>query len=779
MDAAGLYTLIAGEMCGAFSQERVSSYDGWWAVDLNPAPFSELQHISPPQGDSSVKAGQVALKWQVQGAGPPESEWEVQLSLDENFKADVQSQITSQTENDNGVEVGVAQFDVFPGMKYYWRVRRANDDSKLADACWRTPNGFTTVEQKITNLYPHSRSTEHPWELEFSWDKAEKAVAYDLEVARDAAFDKVIVRKQDIAENKIVLDVLKDTELFWRVRPKYQWETKIVAGSWSETSFNTELDQTSILSPNQGSSAGPWPVLLEWDPVTGADHYLLYLSVQCDRTRSDEVLCGETKSAKHAIGLAGFLDANGPAEKNLTPADFPLLIPSSKTTYAVDVNADDSQLVYAWGVEPYGPLIGDPEHGLDYIQEHGDKKTSNFRPDINATISERYSPSLPLGRDACPEPSAKHYFKPVQSATDYHLLLEPQFCVPKPPPAQGEPPQPYCEIGERAKYGSWTTASCNDALGYECVLGPDKQQVPPGAGGFRWFIQAEHDGLLGFTLPVDQYSYFLKPEKPTLIGPPDEHFAMHGEPVMLSWKSDVAQYYEVEAVYNPQAPSEFTTILPAASSAPGQSGGPIIAKCTSFIGCAFDWRVRAAVMPMATGCQPSDWTKYRTVQVLTEYLVSDDPPPEEDEEIEPAPPVSPINNSIPAPTWYEEKLGESLSGTISVQNNPSWVTSILLFQWKKVAGANSYVFEAYQDSPPGSTTKYMLFNLTNQQLAGMKSIYTGGPIALDDPNYWGTYLQPFILKLGASETNYYFRVQACDGSDCGMWSKTLHYQYVP
>lgn len=99
--------------------------------------------------------------------------------------------------------------------KYYWRVKSIEAGGLKSK--WSMPHSFTVVKVFPPVLFsPDNEATVEP-NLELTWSESDRAVKYKLQVAKDAAFTKLIIDEKTTEITK-ELTGLAARNYYWRVR---------------------------------------------------------------------------------------------------------------------------------------------------------------------------------------------------------------------------------------------------------------------------------------------------------------------------------------------------------------------------------------------------------------------------------------------------------------------------------------------------------------------------------------------------------------------------------
>lgn len=496
------------ELCGDFSGERISTHDAWWAVGLFPEKFDAYPYISPFHQEMDVEPWPATLRWQA-GEQELETAWDLRLSTTPVSLPVVweESLVSQNTDSlSSGLKVGKKQIVLKPGTTYRWQVRRHTIDPKLS--CWGDVWSFTTAAKKVVLTSPitsqedakNDKGKYHPWNLDFSWEALEGASSYTIQVASDPSFEEstLLFPEQTIAETEIELDVKIDTTLYWRVRPNYAIDDKVIEGSWAQESFVTTKPAVELVAPAYGEEVFPWPVHLEWKPVEGAGHFILELY----------------------INKAYDIDADGELQ------NFPLQLSPDTLTYDINVRGDEYEILYEWRVRVIGPQV---EGLAKYagFQEEGTPDEKTFAVLGSATEIKPVTPD----ENSCPAAGEPMDFewKAVKNATKYIVNGQEAVCPDGSPCIRGPKliPREVSPDREEIKHvtldGRTGPVSNINTIGYFW----DAQTFGP-------------EDLPGYRTVFDPY--LIQPPPPELLYPQDGTAIEEDTTLQVGWQTPMAPH---------------------------------------------------------------------------------------------------------------------------------------------------------------------------------------------------------------------------------------------
>ncbi len=123
--------------------------------------------------------------------------------------------------------------DLEPEILYYWRVRAWNAES-YGTAQWSNVWTFTTGKVTLILRNPKSGTTGLAIPILLTWFAASPSEYYQIEIAKDNAFENIIFGKDSIYDTKLSMTKTEleiHTNYFWRVKGI----SKVYSTDWSDT----------------------------------------------------------------------------------------------------------------------------------------------------------------------------------------------------------------------------------------------------------------------------------------------------------------------------------------------------------------------------------------------------------------------------------------------------------------------------------------------------------------------------------------------------------------
>jgi hypothetical protein len=179
---------------------------------------------------------------------------QLQIATDSTFdgiifdKADISIDTESKAVTVGPYAQSGYDVELVPARTYYWRVRVAEDGPMYS--LWSEVRSFKIEAAAVTLevLAPAPGASGVSLTPSFSWAPVEGAIAYEFEIAKDAAFTipgwKVMGSGTAPETNAYLSEheLEYDTTYFWRVRPVFAWAAKPLpqeSGEWVSGVFTT------------------------------------------------------------------------------------------------------------------------------------------------------------------------------------------------------------------------------------------------------------------------------------------------------------------------------------------------------------------------------------------------------------------------------------------------------------------------------------------------------------------------------------------------------------
>lgn len=230
--------------------------------------------LSQPQDKAKEVNPNVTFQW---GNSQGASFYILQIANDASFGASNIIYTRSDINKTSFQISGVLE----PIKTYYWRIAGRND---AGTGEWSPIWSFTTTTapDPPTIAGPANNATNVSMTPTLTWNTANKADKYQLQVSKVDDFSSTIVDKADLTATQYTLekDILgPDSKYYWKVRSISNLSGPSI---WSETrNFTTASaapGKPDLLSPTQGQTDISAKAVLEWSEVPGAESYDLQVS---------------------------------------------------------------------------------------------------------------------------------------------------------------------------------------------------------------------------------------------------------------------------------------------------------------------------------------------------------------------------------------------------------------------------------------------------------------------------------------------------------------------
>ncbi|WP_162060872.1 FecR domain-containing protein [Undibacterium sp. KW1] len=194
----------------------------------------------PKMNDSYLLQERPTLQFQVE-TNPAATGYRVQIAQDK----DIINVLAENRYKDNRFK-----FDGFADGNYFVRIT-AIDKLGL--------EGLPLVKAVTLKARPEPPFTVQPKNktraerLDFAWTEASNAVAYHLQVAKDAEFKNLLIDKPGLKEVQFSADRPAEAEYFWHVATIVQKDGKPDHGPYSDAQKFVVLPVTSLAPPDEGN----------------------------------------------------------------------------------------------------------------------------------------------------------------------------------------------------------------------------------------------------------------------------------------------------------------------------------------------------------------------------------------------------------------------------------------------------------------------------------------------------------------------------------------------
>lgn len=168
--------------------------------------------------------------------------------------------------------------------QYWWRVASENDAGRSP---WSEVFTFTTsmpLPAKVTLFEPIDKSKLRTTTPTLSWNKADRAETYSLQISRDATFEGFSIRYTKSGIEELSHEIPKgrldnNTTYYWRVRASNGTGFGEYSDIWS-FDIGSTMDGPILLFPQNGATNINTSPKLTWSPIEGAEAYRIQISTK-------------------------------------------------------------------------------------------------------------------------------------------------------------------------------------------------------------------------------------------------------------------------------------------------------------------------------------------------------------------------------------------------------------------------------------------------------------------------------------------------------------------
>jgi hypothetical protein len=249
----------------AFNFGGMSSWSDIWSFTTLPAE-PEAPVLLTPEDHASGVAANPQFTW-----SPVESAtgYQVQLSEEASFGTTLLDA--------SGVPLTRYAASGLPDATWhYWRVRASN---AAGTGPWSAISRFRTVRPvpgTIRLLAPPDGAVDVTERPEFLWEADSLADSYTLQVARDSAFNPLVLDMKNIHANRRISpqSLPNNTQLYWRVSAQNESGSGPLSDVWTFRVIDS-LAAPMLISPPDGSTVSADALEFRWHSVPASDGYEL------------------------------------------------------------------------------------------------------------------------------------------------------------------------------------------------------------------------------------------------------------------------------------------------------------------------------------------------------------------------------------------------------------------------------------------------------------------------------------------------------------------------
>ncbi len=259
-----------------FRRVRAGSSSGWsdFSAGANFTTVNSVPKAPDPPAITSPAQGAVVppdsliVRWtRVPGA----AQYHLQVSADSTFAV---ASLNDTTLTDTVRMVS----GLTPGGQYFSRVRARNVGGWGA---YSAKERFSVVQQGLAApvlVSPTDGSAQVPLSATLSWNGSSGATSYELQLALDSGFGRMVVDSAVTSTSAVVGPLVKKTRYYWRVRASNAEAASVFSSS---RSFRTLVSPPKPPKNLSVASAGPTSdglYTFSWSAGEDAEHYRAQIS---------------------------------------------------------------------------------------------------------------------------------------------------------------------------------------------------------------------------------------------------------------------------------------------------------------------------------------------------------------------------------------------------------------------------------------------------------------------------------------------------------------------
>ena len=253
---------------------------GDWSPTLDFISATDFsQKMLPADGDTNQNIS-VIFQWKKTSADSYER---IQIADDKNFtfssiRFDLKSLAYDTT------KVTFTNTDFY--KTFYWRIS-SNNHLGTCNSVWSGAWSFSTVLLPPVLSIPANNAVNQPVDVTFEWQPVVGALRYELSLASDISFTKIVTGKQGIYGTKLYVPGLSSsTNYYWRVNAVNDFGTSVWSKIFKFRTGTKALNVPVQLSPANGSDKLPVSkVTLSWNTVPSAKYYYVQINDKNDFTK--------------------------------------------------------------------------------------------------------------------------------------------------------------------------------------------------------------------------------------------------------------------------------------------------------------------------------------------------------------------------------------------------------------------------------------------------------------------------------------------------------------
>lgn len=166
---------------------------------------------------------------------------------------------------------------------YYWRVRSRNSAGFSAFSAARSFTTIIAAPKSPSLATPADGARDVAVHVVLTWSVAERATAYQVQVATKQDFSELFLDRENIVESSVsVTNLTHNATYYWRVRAKNVGGVSSFTGARSFTTIVAAPLLPALVAPANGAQDVAVNVALTWTPAEGATAYQVQVSSKSD-----------------------------------------------------------------------------------------------------------------------------------------------------------------------------------------------------------------------------------------------------------------------------------------------------------------------------------------------------------------------------------------------------------------------------------------------------------------------------------------------------------------
>ncbi len=164
---------------------------------------------------------------------------------------------------------------------FYWRVKAIKDKY---NSSWSSTNTFKTgdnyiIQEPILLQPKHNSTSDFP--IKFMWSPINNALKYRIQISKNSSFTEFI-KDATILSPEFIFETNNPLEYYyWRVKAHTTYDSSTWSNVWMVKAYNP-YKKISLISPKNGELQVLTKDTLVWEPIIGADYYILDIATDTE-----------------------------------------------------------------------------------------------------------------------------------------------------------------------------------------------------------------------------------------------------------------------------------------------------------------------------------------------------------------------------------------------------------------------------------------------------------------------------------------------------------------